>query len=292
MKENGIEPDQRYPVTLAFLTKALKLAKADKDYAQLKDIYTEFKDVYSEQKDFTKAIFYANQYKQASDSLVKAERKKTAENLQIVYEAEKNEQKISQLNEALNAKASPRRRATEPREWLYFGMFAFLILGVGIYFFFSQPKWQFARDGLNNPSDEAEKSAESTAPPVTTTDLSRLFDKFQDKQSNHKKLPVSTSEGVLLLPIADIIRLEASGSYCTIHLTPHKKILASKPLAEFEPLLDKIDFFRIHKSHIVNIHCVERYIRGEGGMVVMNDGAEVSVSRTVKAELLEKLNIS
>jgi two-component system, sensor histidine kinase LadS len=57
-------------------------------------------------------------------------------------------------------------------------------------------------------------------------------------------------------------------------------------------MLDKNDFLRIHKSHIVNINFVERYIRGEGGMVIMPDGAEVSVSRTMKAELLEKLNIS
>jgi two-component system, sensor histidine kinase LadS len=118
-----------------------------------------------------------------------------------------------------------------------------------------------------------------------------LLERLQSERGKNKKLAVSTIEGVLLLPIPDIIRLEALGSYCNIYLTNNKKIIASKNLAEFEPVLDKTDFLRIHKSHIININFVERYIRGEGGMVIMPDGAEVSVSRTMKTELLERLNI-
>lgn len=124
------------------------------------------------------------------------------------------------------------------------------------------------------------------------TKVDDLLERLQSERGKNKKLAVSTIEGVLLLPIPDIIRLEALGSYCNIYLTHNKKIIASKNLAEFEPLLDKSDFLRTHKSHIVNLNFVERYIRGEGGMVIMPDGAEVSVSRTMKAELLEKLNIS
>ena len=63
-------------------------------------------------------------------------------------------------------------------------------------------------------------------------------------------------------------------------------------MADFEPFLDKTDFIRIHKSHIVNVNFIERYIRGEGGQVVMPDGIEVSVSRLMKSELLERLEIS
>ena len=129
----------------------------------------------------------------------------------------------------------------------------------------------------------------STQP--SNTNVENLLEKLQSERGKNKKLPVSTIEGVLLLPIPDIIRLEALGSYCTIFLTNNKKIIASKNMAEFEPMLDKTEFLRIHKSHIVNTNFVERYIRGEGGMVVMQDGAEVSVSRTMKAELMEKLNI-
>ena len=123
-------------------------------------------------------------------------------------------------------------------------------------------------------------------------DLQYFFEKMQIKQVKNKKLAVSTMEGVLLLPVADIIRLEALGSYCTIYLTQQKKIVASKSMCEFEPMLDKSDFIRVHKSHIINLTFVERYVRGEGGTLVMPDGAEVSVSRGMKIELLERLNIA
>ncbi len=133
---------------------------------------------------------------------------------------------------------------------------------------------------------------EQNLPTVAPNDLQRLFEKMQTERGKNKKLAVSTIEGVLLLPIADIIRLEALGSYCTIYLTQQKKIVASKSMSEFEPLLDKSDFIRVHKSHIININFVERYVRGEGGAVIMPDSAEVSVSRSMKIELLERLQIA
>ena len=132
---------------------------------------------------------------------------------------------------------------------------------------------------------------EQNLPAAAATDLQLLFEKIQTERGKNKKLAVSTVEGVLLLPIADIIRLEALGSYCTIYLTQRKKIVASKSMSEFEPHLDKLDFIRVHKSHIININFVERYVRGEGGAVVMPDGTEVSVSRGMKTELLGKLCI-
>ena len=119
-----------------------------------------------------------------------------------------------------------------------------------------------------------------------------LIEKIQNERSKNKKLPVATIDGILLLPMLDIVRLEAMGSYCTIYLTQQKKIVASKPLAEFEVLLDESNFLRVHKSHMINLNFVERYLRGEDGFVIMTDGAEVSVSKTMKSELLERLNIT
>ncbi len=122
--------------------------------------------------------------------------------------------------------------------------------------------------------------------------INNLIEKMQTERGKNKKIPVATIDGILLLPMLDIVRLEAMGSYCTIYLTQKKKIIASKPLAEFESLLDNTDFFRVHKSHMINLNFVERYLRGEGGFVVMADGAEVSVSKMMKSELLERLNIT
>lgn len=113
----------------------------------------------------------------------------------------------------------------------------------------------------------------------------------QDAPQPLKRLSVPSMNGVLLLPLSDIVRLQAMGSYCTIFLTQHKKVMASKPLGDFEPFLVENGFVRIHKSHLINVRQVVRYVKGEGGSVVMADESEVSVSRTKKSELVAILGI-
>jgi DNA-binding LytR/AlgR family response regulator len=54
-------------------------------------------------------------------------------------------------------------------------------------------------------------------------------------------------------------------------------------------MLTKFRFFRVHKSYIVNLKYISRYVKGEGGMVVMTDGSEVEVSRRNKVDFLKKI---
>lgn len=119
----------------------------------------------------------------------------------------------------------------------------------------------------------------------------RYIHQIQAGQQLVKKISIPTIEGVIMFPEQDISRLEAMGSYCTIHLTDYKKITASKPMAHFEQAIDPKLFMRVHKSHIVNLNDVVRYVRGEGGWVEMKDKTEVPVSRRLKAELLQRLSI-
>ena len=97
---------------------------------------------------------------------------------------------------------------------------------------------------------------------------------------------------ILLIPINDIIRIEASGSYSTILLLDKKKITASKNLSDLEHHLEHYpQFLRIHKSNIININYLERYIKGDGGTAVLKDGAEIEVARRRKDEFLERTGI-
>ncbi|MFN8347801.1 MAG: 7TM diverse intracellular signaling domain-containing protein [Spirosomataceae bacterium] len=122
-------------------------------------------------------------------------------------------------------------------------------------------------------------------------DLNRLLRQIQTESQPIKKISIPTIEGVILFPEQDINRLEAMGSYCMIYLGNNKKITTSKPMSHFEQMIDGHQFMRIHKSHIVNLNNVTRYIRGEGGAVEMKDKSEVPVSRRLKAELLQRLAI-
>jgi two-component system LytT family response regulator len=121
--------------------------------------------------------------------------------------------------------------------------------------------------------------------------IAALLKSLQTLQDKDKKLPVPTAEGVLFLPVADIIRAEAAGSYSTIYLNNKQKLVASKNLSELEEMLSNDDFFKVHKSHLVNLRYVAKYIRGEGGILILTDGSEVDVSRRKKEELMGRLAV-
>ncbi|MDR0801211.1 LytTR family DNA-binding domain-containing protein [Fluviicola sp.] len=106
------------------------------------------------------------------------------------------------------------------------------------------------------------------------------------------KIPVSSLNGVELIEVDQIIRCESDGNYTTIVLH-QRKITVSKTLKEIEKqLIDFSFFFRLHNSHLVNLNQVVKYIRGEGGSVILTNQEEIGVSRSKKTELLEVLGIN
>jgi two-component system LytT family response regulator len=64
-------------------------------------------------------------------------------------------------------------------------------------------------------------------------------------------------------------------------------MLVSKTLKDYDELLTDFGFCRVHHSHLINLKFIKKYIRGEGGTVVMLDGTEVEVSRR-KREVFQK----
>jgi len=113
--------------------------------------------------------------------------------------------------------------------------------------------------------------------------LSVLRDNLQNRQG---KLIVPSLEGFNIVLIDDIIRLEASDSYTIFFLTNNRKLLASKSLNNFEKLLTDQPFIRLHSKHLVNLKFVQRYIKGKGGSVVLENGDEIDVSVRKKNDFL------
>jgi len=101
-----------------------------------------------------------------------------------------------------------------------------------------------------------------------------------------EKIALSTKEGYLFRPIDQIIHLDADRNYTYFHFNNEEKVLVSKPIKEYEELLITNGFFRIHHSHLVNISQIDKYIRGDGGYVVMSNGKAISVARNKKSEFL------
>jgi two-component system LytT family response regulator len=89
---------------------------------------------------------------------------------------------------------------------------------------------------------------------------------------------INHNKGFTLLEFKDIISVEANDNYSIFHLTENKKILASKTLKEFENILPKNLFFRVHRSALINIIHVKEYIHSEGA-VIMSNSQHISVSK-------------
>jgi two-component system LytT family response regulator len=92
------------------------------------------------------------------------------------------------------------------------------------------------------------------------------------KQVSLQKIALPTLDGFELVPIEDILHCEADSNYTHVVLKRGKKVLVSRTLKEIEELLDGHAFLRIHHSYLVNLNEIVRYVRGEGGYLIMRRG--------------------
>jgi len=115
-----------------------------------------------------------------------------------------------------------------------------------------------------------------------------LLKQVQGKNSSFNKIAVPTSEGFELLPADQVVYCEADDNYTHLFLKNKSKIIACRTLKEMEEQLVDFHFFvRVHHSYMVNLNEVTKYIRGEGGYLVMSDGTSVNVSRSRKDALMK-----
>jgi two-component system LytT family response regulator len=104
------------------------------------------------------------------------------------------------------------------------------------------------------------------------------------------KLCIPTFKGFILLQLEDIISCQGIKNYTIIHLNGKKSVTVSRSLLEYERILDSGTFVRVHKSYLINLRHVREYRRGEGGIVIMSNGAEVEISRRRKEQLLSRIS--
>ncbi len=103
------------------------------------------------------------------------------------------------------------------------------------------------------------------------------------------KLCVPSLRGIKVVEIPDIIYCEADSNYTNLHLTDGSVLCSSRPIFEYEALLEDSSFLRVHKSFVVNLEHIKEYIRGEGGTIVMTNNHEVEVSRRKKESFIRKM---
>lgn len=128
-------------------------------------------------------------------------------------------------------------------------------------------------------------------PPNTNTghsiDNSALSYHHQDK----RKIALPTLKGIHFERIDAIVSVEAKGNYALLHFKGNRSLLVSKTLCDIETLLNDHRFVRIHRSTTINLDYIEKYIKGKGGFVVLENGVSLPVSAGKRDHFLESLSI-
>jgi two-component system LytT family response regulator len=115
-----------------------------------------------------------------------------------------------------------------------------------------------------------------------------LMKKISGINSGFTKIAVPTAEGFELIAATDVIYFEAQSNYTHIFLKNKNKIIACRTLKNIEDQIQDYNFFvRVHNSYMVNLNEIVRYVRGEGGYIVMSNNTSVNVSRSRKDALLK-----
>jgi two-component system LytT family response regulator len=117
--------------------------------------------------------------------------------------------------------------------------------------------------------------------------LDVLKKSLQENKTQDGKIAIPTGEGMEFLPIKDILRIESSANYSKLYLLNGHTMLVTRLLKDFEEMLLPYRFYRVHHSHLINLSYIRKYIRGEGGQVVMQNGDTIDVARRKKEEFLK-----
>jgi two-component system LytT family response regulator len=147
--------------------------------------------------------------------------------------------------------------------------------------------------------------------PIDPTELKEAINRFSSKkhdqnlinnqfktllnniggETSHQKIAIPDGEGISFVKIADITHFQSDGSYTYMHLVGNKKpTLISKPIGDYQEMLENESFIRVHRSHLINIQYVDKYVKGDGGYTIMSDGTKIEVSRRKKADFIEALS--
>lgn len=106
-----------------------------------------------------------------------------------------------------------------------------------------------------------------------------------------KRIALPTGTGFEIIELDEIERCQSDNNYTSFYFEDGSKILISRTLKEVDDMLSRHGFFRVHQSHLINSRFVKTISRQDGGMIVMQDGTQIPVSRQKKNNLNELLDM-
>ncbi|MEO1409207.1 MAG: LytTR family DNA-binding domain-containing protein [Bacteroidota bacterium] len=124
-----------------------------------------------------------------------------------------------------------------------------------------------------------QRNYEAAPPPFPALDL------------RHHRIAIPKTNGYEFIPVAPIVFCAAEKDHCSLHLECGRVVYTTKSIKEMAKLLTDYGFSRVHRSHLVNLHQIKRYFKGDGGKIRMSNDAVIEVSRRCKKTFLRDLRV-
>jgi two-component system LytT family response regulator len=122
-----------------------------------------------------------------------------------------------------------------------------------------------------------------------TEERLRVMQNYTNHPNSFDKMSIAALDGIHFVKIRDIIRFEAEDNYTHIMLKGGQKITASKTIKAYEDMLSPFNFYRVHKRHVINMNYMKKFVKGEGGYLVMEDDVRIEVSRRRRPAFMTRL---
>ena len=116
-----------------------------------------------------------------------------------------------------------------------------------------------------------------------------LQEQLKDSKKECSQIALPTGVGYQIVEIENIVRCQSDSNYTNIYCKDENRILISRTLKEIEELLKDHGFLRVHQSHLINPQFVKGILKHDGGSLIMNDDAEIPVSRQKSKQINEIL---
>lgn len=141
--------------------------------------------------------------------------------------------------------------------------------------------------------------------PIDVDELKACINRYETKQKTiseniikanqlmqpNTKIAIPDGNNLLMIDTKDILYLKADNSYTSIHLNNGKTHVTSRFLKNFEDhLKNNSNFFRCHKSYIINLDYIKSYSKSNGGTIILNNDFEIPVSQDKSDELIAFFN--
>lgn len=114
-----------------------------------------------------------------------------------------------------------------------------------------------------------------------------LLENQQIVRSQNRKIALATQEGLEFVQISDIIHCEGINGYTKIYTLTQKILLSSLNIGHFRNVLKNQEFYLVHKSHLINLNHINKYLNE--GYVVLTHGYKIPVSRSKRKAFILKV---